>query len=409
MSVCSASEPASDINAKVAQLDIETANLDKIISIFGEPEKYAWEDKTFQRQSLPSTYMAIYPGGLYIVMINDHITEIRFVKPFDSVKMLDDVIRLIKNCESLQTTSEKQDELNWISTILLDKLRKLAKGEEQLKTTISGLKVELEQVRNKNVPADINSIESQIAAHQQETQQLAEQMQIISAKLKSLDLLSIQRQNIQSALESVNRQLESVQEAISSLLLIEGDPVAMLGQSDPYETGWFRTRYISKAFLRCKRPEPLVTQATSDVQMDSIAVETKRVMAKLQADGFLENLFRRDKIRETKWFRDNYHNIGMEVSQFASFFRDYLTVKLTGTTDIEVTFSAPDASDSKAILDEMLKIFIIQENDAFDFERAQKLQPLRKNENDLKEKIRRLSNELYETVQKIHAVYDSNN
>jgi serine protease AprX len=84
LSICIAAEPVSDINAKVAQLDIKTANLDKVISIFGEPEKYIGGnsgDKTFERKNLPSNYVAVYPGGLYIMIVNDHIIELRFYQP----------------------------------------------------------------------------------------------------------------------------------------------------------------------------------------------------------------------------------------------------------------------------------------------------------------------------------------
>jgi hypothetical protein len=81
LSVCIASEPVSDINAKVAQLDIETADLDKIISIFGEPEKYVWDKETFQRQNLPVMYALGYPDRFFIVMVKGHIYELRFHQP----------------------------------------------------------------------------------------------------------------------------------------------------------------------------------------------------------------------------------------------------------------------------------------------------------------------------------------
>jgi serine protease AprX len=100
--ICFASEPISDINAKVAQLDVNTANLDKIISIFGEPGKYLWGDKTFQRQNLPQVYIARYPDGFSIVMGNGHIVELRFEQPgfvfHDKIKIgssLEEVLQFI--------------------------------------------------------------------------------------------------------------------------------------------------------------------------------------------------------------------------------------------------------------------------------------------------------------------------
>jgi serine protease AprX len=81
LGVCGKAEPVLDINAKVAQLDIETADLDKIISIFGKPEKYVWNNETFQRQNLPLVYIVRYPDGFSIFMKNDHIAELRFNQP----------------------------------------------------------------------------------------------------------------------------------------------------------------------------------------------------------------------------------------------------------------------------------------------------------------------------------------
>jgi len=185
-STCSAVEPMPDANSKAEQSDVKATGLDKIISIFGEPAKYAWEDKTFERQDLPSTYTAVFPDGLCIVMSSDHITEIRFVSPFDSIKMLDDMIRLIQNDESLQTLSKKQNE----------------------------------------------------------------QRQTISEQIKSLDSYSRACQGLQRDIETCNRQLERVQEAKDSLRLVGEGPVTLLGDFEPQESGRFRTLYISRAFLR---------------------------------------------------------------------------------------------------------------------------------------------------------------
>jgi serine protease AprX len=72
---------AQDINAKVAQLDINTANLDDVIRIFGEPEKYLWQRNTFTKDNLPSIYIAAYPDDFYILIARDKIRELRFEGP----------------------------------------------------------------------------------------------------------------------------------------------------------------------------------------------------------------------------------------------------------------------------------------------------------------------------------------
>jgi hypothetical protein len=72
---------AQDINAKVTQLDINTANLDDVIRIFGEPEKYLWSGKTFTKDNLPSIYIAAYySNSLHIVMGGNKIRELRFAR-----------------------------------------------------------------------------------------------------------------------------------------------------------------------------------------------------------------------------------------------------------------------------------------------------------------------------------------
>lgn len=73
-----AAELSSDINAKVAQLDIDKAALDDVIRIFGEPAKYSWGEQTFKKNSLPSTYILDYPPGFSVVISDGKISELRF-------------------------------------------------------------------------------------------------------------------------------------------------------------------------------------------------------------------------------------------------------------------------------------------------------------------------------------------
>jgi serine protease AprX len=75
------SESASDINAKLAKLDIDTATLNDVIRIFGEPEKYVWGNKTFTKNNLPSTYIAVYPNGFSVVISGGGVSELRQTQP----------------------------------------------------------------------------------------------------------------------------------------------------------------------------------------------------------------------------------------------------------------------------------------------------------------------------------------
>jgi len=109
---------AQDTNTKVSQLDINTANLDDVIRIFGEPEKYLWGGKTYTKDNLPSIYIAAYySNSLHIVMGGNKIRELRFEGPGsgyvyrDKLKIgssLDEVIELLgKPTETVQGKPNK--------------------------------------------------------------------------------------------------------------------------------------------------------------------------------------------------------------------------------------------------------------------------------------------------------------
>jgi hypothetical protein len=108
---------AQDINTKISQLDTNTANLDDVIRIFGEPEKYLWSGKTFTKDNLPSIYIAAYPGDFYILINGGKISELRFEGPGsgyvyrDRLKigsLLDEVIELLgKPIETVQGKPNK--------------------------------------------------------------------------------------------------------------------------------------------------------------------------------------------------------------------------------------------------------------------------------------------------------------
>lgn len=71
----------ADINARVAQLDLDKATLRDVIRIFGEPQSYTWEGKTLTRSSLPQTYMVVYPDDFCVLMNAGRVAELRFTGP----------------------------------------------------------------------------------------------------------------------------------------------------------------------------------------------------------------------------------------------------------------------------------------------------------------------------------------
>jgi beta-lactamase regulating signal transducer with metallopeptidase domain len=77
-------KPASDaeqftrqLPAKIAQLDIDSADREQVIEIFGQPEDYVWGDETYEPDDLPTTYIMRYPCGFRVYMSGGQIVEIR--------------------------------------------------------------------------------------------------------------------------------------------------------------------------------------------------------------------------------------------------------------------------------------------------------------------------------------------
>lgn len=72
------SQTQTDINAKVAQINIDKATLGDVIRVFGEPQKYVWGNQTFAKDKLPDRFIAVYPGGFNVFLAGGQIVELRF-------------------------------------------------------------------------------------------------------------------------------------------------------------------------------------------------------------------------------------------------------------------------------------------------------------------------------------------
>jgi hypothetical protein len=68
---------ARQLPAKIARLDIDSADLRQVIDVFGQPEDYLWGDKTFEPDDLPRSYIMRYPGGFRVYMSDGQIVEVR--------------------------------------------------------------------------------------------------------------------------------------------------------------------------------------------------------------------------------------------------------------------------------------------------------------------------------------------
>jgi serine protease AprX len=90
----------SDINARIAQLDVGKATLNDVIRIFGEPEKYLWGNQTFTKDNLPSVCIAAYPDGFRVVIKDGFLLELRFEK-IDAGYVFNDKLRIGSSLEDV--------------------------------------------------------------------------------------------------------------------------------------------------------------------------------------------------------------------------------------------------------------------------------------------------------------------
>jgi len=68
----------AQLPARVARLDLDAAGLEQVLALFGPPVKYVWGQKTLSADALPDRFIAVYPGGFNVFMMDNHIVELRF-------------------------------------------------------------------------------------------------------------------------------------------------------------------------------------------------------------------------------------------------------------------------------------------------------------------------------------------
>ena len=71
--------------ARIRQLDIDTADLERVKEIFGKSLKYVWGKETFTEDNLPKRYILVYPGRFHIYMRENQIVELRHEHDFSYV------------------------------------------------------------------------------------------------------------------------------------------------------------------------------------------------------------------------------------------------------------------------------------------------------------------------------------
>jgi beta-lactamase regulating signal transducer with metallopeptidase domain len=71
------SEFGALLPARILALDIDSADRNRVLEVFGDPIRYLWGDKTFTPDALPENYIMDYPCDFSAWLKNDRIMEIR--------------------------------------------------------------------------------------------------------------------------------------------------------------------------------------------------------------------------------------------------------------------------------------------------------------------------------------------
>ncbi len=109
----------------IAGFNIDTATLKDVIKSFGEPVEYIWGEQTFSKNNLPNRYVAIYPCGFRVFIMDNQIVELRHESPGDGYvwkgklkvgSSLDEVIKVLGEPEQTVTGQK-----NWFTDDILYK------------------------------------------------------------------------------------------------------------------------------------------------------------------------------------------------------------------------------------------------------------------------------------------------
>jgi len=95
--------------SRIRQLDIDTADIERVKEIFGKPLKYIWGEKTLTEDNLPKRYVLVYPSNFHIYMRENKIVELRHEHDFSYVfhnklrcgSTLDEVFEVIGHPEKI--------------------------------------------------------------------------------------------------------------------------------------------------------------------------------------------------------------------------------------------------------------------------------------------------------------------
>jgi len=70
-----------EINKQVDQLKVGISGFEDAVRIFGEPTQYIWGNRTFTKDNLPATFIAVWKDRLNILITHGSVHEIRIESP----------------------------------------------------------------------------------------------------------------------------------------------------------------------------------------------------------------------------------------------------------------------------------------------------------------------------------------
>jgi hypothetical protein len=87
LTLCAQTPSPGDISQKLRKLDIETATIQDLVRLFGEPAGYLWGRETFRKENLPARYIARFDPDIHAVVVNGQVVELRLHTA--GIKLLD--------------------------------------------------------------------------------------------------------------------------------------------------------------------------------------------------------------------------------------------------------------------------------------------------------------------------------
>ena len=161
---------------------------------------------------------------------------------------------------------------------------------------------------------------------------------------------------------------------------------------------WFVLRiiapkYTARTYIEVLQPgQSDPTVIGTPMASKDIAYEFRSSKAALiKQQNMLQELIRRDAVRETKWFK----KFGNDVIKTIKNLEDYLGVVADRNSNfILISMTCGDAEEAAIIVNQMVDLFVKSQMTTAESDIGQKLRELSQQENEMRDKLRSISNSL---------------